>query len=459
VRGHRADPSLVDGRYALVTPQAPRGLGTVWRARDTLLERDVALKEVGERQVLDRARAAARLNHPVPVTVFDVIDDGERPAVVLELVDARPLAEVVEREGPLPERRAAAIGLEVLAGLEAAHAEGLVHGAVGPATVLVGRDGRVRLAGLGILPATAQPDPASDLWGLGAALWFAVEGEPPPHVRDRGRGRAAMLAPLLHDLLDPDPLARPGIGEARARLEEVCSATAATRPLPAPPAVPAARTAPTWPAPAPSPPRRRFPAGSGVAVAVAALVALAAAVVAVAWDDGFPGDPSASPPATDTAAPRATQPGPAGTVPAGWARYQDPDTGFEIPYPPGWTVSRSGTLTDFTDPASGAYLRVDHVQPPGPSAEGAWYDLERRFAAQYPGYRRIRIEPTTYAGYPAAVWEFTYQAGGAALHALDLGFITGDYGFALYFQTHEADWQRMQPVFEAFKAGFRAPSG
>ena len=113
-----------------------------------------------------------------------------------------------------------------------------------------------------------------------------------------------------------------------------------------------------------------------------------------------------------------------------------------------------GSLTDFRDPSTGAYLRVDHVKPPGPSPEGAWRDFEPRFAAENPGYQRIRIEPTTYAGFPAAIWEFTY--GGQ--RAIDLGFVTGTYGFALNFQTDQADWQRLQPVFEAFKAGFRAPA-
>jgi hypothetical protein len=117
-----------------------------------------------------------------------------------------------------------------------------------------------------------------------------------------------------------------------------------------------------------------------------------------------------------------------------------------------------GSLTDFRDPSTGAYLRVDHVQPPGPSPEGAWLDYEPRFAAENSGYRRVRIEPTTFQGLPGAVWEYTYGDGGARLRAVDLGFVTGDYGFALNFQTREADWERLQPVFEAFQAGFRAPA-
>ena len=85
-------------------------------------------------------------------------------------------------------------------------------------------------------------------------------------------------------------------------------------------------------------------------------------------------------------------------------------------------------------------------------------DFEPRFASENAGYRRIRIQPTTYAGFPAAVWEYIYGSAGARLRAVDLGFVTGRYGFALNFQAPEADWDRLQPVFEAFKAGFRAPA-
>ncbi len=135
--------------------------------------------------------------------------------------------------------------------------------------------------------------------------------------------------------------------------------------------------------------------------------------------------------------------------------YVDPSTGFTISHPPGWSVVIDGSLTDFRDPSTGAYLRVDHVQPPGPSPEAAWLDFEPRFAAENAGYQRVRIEPTTFQGFPAAVWEFTYGDG---LRAVDLGFVTDDYGFALNFQAPEADWERLQPVFEAFQAGFRPPA-
>jgi hypothetical protein len=138
--------------------------------------------------------------------------------------------------------------------------------------------------------------------------------------------------------------------------------------------------------------------------------------------------------------------------------YTDPQTGFTIAHPRGWSVRTEGTLTDFRDPDTGAYLRVDHISPPGPSPEGAWFELERSFAAENENYQRIRIEPTTYSGYRAAIWEFTYSSGGAQLHVVDLGFITPRYGFALYFQTRAGDWDRMQSTFQAFKDSFKAPA-
>jgi hypothetical protein len=97
------------------------------------------------------------------------------------------------------------------------------------------------------------------------------------------------------------------------------------------------------------------------------------------------------------------------------------------------------------------------VEPPRPSPEGAWYEYEPKFAADKAAYKRIQITPTTYKGFDAALWEFTYGEGSGARHAVDLGFITGRYGFALNFQTPNSDWERFQPVFERFKASFEAP--
>jgi serine/threonine protein kinase len=567
VPAHRTDARIVAGRYELTDRLGSGGFGVVWRAYDRLLQRDVAVKEVHvpitldepERdalraKILREARAAARLTHPGLVTVFDVVEEDGRPLIVMELVNAPTLAELVDQDGPLTEEGAAAIGCEILDALTVAHAEGIIHRDVKPANVMVHNTGRVQLADFGVAiiddpsvttsgqlagspsymsPEQAQNQPVSpgtDLWGLGATLYFAVEGEPPFEkdgaiatltsvVSDEPRPmqRAHLLAPLLGALLAKDVHERPPVEQVRRQLGDVVEPPEmeetpeplATDPSPtmelsthdvAPPAPPVPPVPPVprvreperapeppppvvavEPVPAPAPERarprqpqraRRRSSGALVAiVAVLAVVALVAVLAATLTGQRDEGTPSASETPTTTtpgqAAPAPQEGGGGGgsggsgatvAVPRDWVSYRDPATGFTVAHPPGWTITTNGTLTDFRDPQSGAYLRIDYRQPPGPSPEGAWFALEPSFAADYPSYQRIRIVPTTYKGYRAAIWEFTYQDGGANLHAVDLGFIAGNYGFALNFQSHAADWEAMQPTFERFKESFKAPS-
>jgi hypothetical protein len=285
---------VVGGRYALTDVLGRGGMGTVWLATDQVLERQVALKEVTfsvdlsdeDRRILRErtmreARAAARLVHPRVTTVYDVVEDGGKPWLVMEHVSARSLQEILEMEGPLAADAVARIGLDVLAALEAAHAAGIVHRDVKPANVLVDRDGGARLTDFGIARATGDstlttggaligspsymaPErangetqgPAVDLWSLGATLYAAVEGHPP---FDRGEAMATLMAvvsehpapmlragplePVLIGLLTKDPARRMMPPEARRLLE-------AAR-VPAGPA-PSAPT-PASPAPAPGP--------------------------------------------------------------------------------------------------------------------------------------------------------------------------------------------------------------
>jgi hypothetical protein len=168
---------------------------------------------------------------------------------------------------------------------------------------------------------------------------------------------------------------------------------------------------------------------------------------------------TAKPAPKATTAPKANAGSRPDGVPRDWESYQDPATGYTIFHPPGWNVVTNGSLTDFRDPRSAAYLRVDYTTSPGPSAVQAWLDFEPRFAAENPNYERVRIDPTTFHGYQAAIWEYTYTGLGTDLRAADLGFVTGSHGFALNFQTRADDWNGMQDVFEAFQASFRAPGG
>ncbi|MEU2930089.1 serine/threonine-protein kinase [Streptomyces sp. NPDC007251] len=282
---------VIAGRYRLLSPLGEGGMGTVWRARDEVLHREVAVKEVRapaglpasdvERMYarLEReARAAARVAGRNVVTVYDVAVEGGRPWIVMELVRGLSLADQLEAEGPLTPQRAAHIGAEVLSALRAAHAAGVLHRDVKPANVLLANDGRVVLTDFGIasvegssaLTMTGEvigspeflaperalgrtPGPESDLWSLGVLLYAAVEGVspfrydtplstlravvdeelPPPR-------RAGPLAGVIEGLLRKDPAERIDAERAEHDLRIVAAggvpspggAQAATAPLP-----------------------------------------------------------------------------------------------------------------------------------------------------------------------------------------------------------------------------------
>ncbi|MFH8408353.1 serine/threonine-protein kinase [Streptomyces sp. NPDC018019] len=265
---------LLAGRYRLAGELGRGGMGVVWRARDELLAREVAVKEVrAPRDLTGRAeellyarleregRAAARIAHRNVVTVYDVVSEGGRPWIVMELVRGLSLAEVLDADGPLAPPRAAGIGAQVLAALRVAHLAGVLHRDVKPGNVLLGNDGRVvltdfgiaRVAGSAALTLTGelvgspeflaperalgqQAGPESDLWSLGVTLYAAVEGHspfrqdtplstlravvderlPPPR-------RAGPLTPVLEGLLRKDPRERLDAAEAQRMLDAVAA--------------------------------------------------------------------------------------------------------------------------------------------------------------------------------------------------------------------------------------------
>lgn len=226
---------VLAGRYRLLSMIGSGGMGSVWHARDELLDRDVAVKEVKvrtdltdeERAILTErtkreARATARLSHPGIITVHDVVEEDGRPCIVMEYVAAGSLQEILERHGPLPVPEVAEIGRQMLSALRAAHAAGILHRDVKPANVLLIRDepravltdfglaqmaGDVTLTQTGLVmgsPAYIAPErargekagPPADLWALGATLYAAVEGRPP---HDRSEVMAALAAVLYED--------------------------------------------------------------------------------------------------------------------------------------------------------------------------------------------------------------------------------------------------------------------
>jgi serine/threonine protein kinase len=278
--GTAADRVLIN-RYALKTPLGRGGMGVVWRAHDVVLGREVAVKEVvfpaslsaaerdaAQARVTREARAAARLNHPGVVTLYDVVPDTGGVFLVMELVEAPTLAELVRVEGPLAPERVAEIGAQLASALEAAHHAGIVHRDVKPADVLVPPSGSAKLADFGVASLTGDPrltttglvigspaymapeqaqgevtGPPADFWALGATLYFAVEGEPP---FDKGSAmatlaavvneapqpmrRAGPLAPLLAALLAKDPQARLSGAKVRAWLAWILVVTPSTPP-------------------------------------------------------------------------------------------------------------------------------------------------------------------------------------------------------------------------------------
>ncbi|WP_314249309.1 serine/threonine-protein kinase [Streptomyces sp. DSM 40907] len=271
---------VISGRYRLLEPIGRGGMGIVWRARDEVLAREVAVKEVRApagleptelerlyRRLEREAWAAARVSHRGVVTVYDVASEGGRPWIVMELVRGLSLADVLEAEGPMTPQRAAHIGEQVLAALRSAHDSGVLHRDVKPGNVLIANDGRVVLGDFGIAtlegssaitmtgevvgspeflaPERAlgrDPGPASDLWALGVMLYAAVEGVspfrqatplntlravvdaelPPPR-------RAGALEPVLEGLLRKDPAERLPAAEA-ARMLRVVGAGGTVRP-------------------------------------------------------------------------------------------------------------------------------------------------------------------------------------------------------------------------------------
>ena len=295
---------LVSGRYRLLSPIGRGAMGIVWRGHDELLDREVAVKEVraaglggggaaglggggaaglggpadglgggpaglgggglhgsdatapgsgaaGDsvyQRTLREAKAAARLNHPGVVTVFDVVEEDGSPWIVMELVPARSLDRAVAEDGPLRPQQAARVGAHLLSALACAHEAGVLHRDVKPGNVLLGPDDRTVLTDFGIATFAGDPaltqagmvfgtpgftaperlrgegaTPASDLWSLGATLYTAVEGRGP---FERAGGSAAImagvvgepaprapssgpLAPVIDALLQADPARRP----------------------------------------------------------------------------------------------------------------------------------------------------------------------------------------------------------------------------------------------------------
>jgi len=267
--------SLIAERYRLIESLGAGGMGRVWLARDEMLRRDVAIKEVippegltaEEREELRlrtmrEARAAARLNDANVVRIYDVVHTEQAPWIVMEYVPSRSLHQVITDDGPLPPERVATIGLAVLSALRAAHSAGVLHRDVKPGNVLLADTGRVVLTDFGLAvfeggdgavtrpglilgsPQYISPEraregisgPESDMWSLGATLYAAVEGRS-PYARATtyatltalateepdAPARAGVLKPVLNALLRKDPKSRAGVAETERLLQRAAA--------------------------------------------------------------------------------------------------------------------------------------------------------------------------------------------------------------------------------------------
>ncbi|MFD9097054.1 serine/threonine-protein kinase [Streptomyces collinus] len=389
---------LVAGRYRLLAKLGHGGMGTVWRAKDETVDREVAVKEprvpdsLPERERANayermrrEARAAARLDHPSVVDVHDVAVVDGRPWIVMELVRGRSLGDALQ-EGTLDAREAARIGLQVLGALEAAHAAGVLHRDVKPDNVLLGRYDRVVLTDFGIAQIEGEtnltdaggfvgspeyiapervlgrrPGPASDLWSLGVVLYTATEGVSPfrrsntpatlqsvlhatPAAPAAARGP---LAEALDGLLRKDPAARPDAARVRTLLEAAANPPAPRSAERTRVAVPTAR------------PRR---VGRKTWLGLGAVVVAAAAVAGyLVLADPF-----------------------AGPLPDGWARRTDTRLGVTLAVPATYQVGHPAkTDTDqsrvsYTDWSGGISVVLDLTR----KSEDSLHEIKSNAVAQ-----------------------------------------------------------------------------
>lgn len=510
-----ASHTLIAGRYQLLEPLGQGGMGRVWRGVDTRLHRPVALKEVVAAdglapaevaelrpRALREARAAARLNHPNVVRVYDIVVSDAVPWIVMEYVPSRSLFQIVADHGPISPRLAAQYGLDVLAALTAAHQVGVLHRDVKPSNVLITETGRAVLTDFGLATIIGDPvmtrsgvvigspsfmaperaadtavGPNADLWSLGATLYFAVQGQS-PYQRPSLLATLAALAsddppfspasgplwPVLAGLLRRDPDVRLPASAVQAMLRDVANPPPAppllppvaraehepaTVPVPVRPTQPAKRARPALPARADQPARRAavLPGAVFTAAVLALLTGLLIWLAPHPFTARYTDRPirAQSSPAAPTASPAPT-PSPvpsdaALVLPAGWHMYLDV-TGFSVAVPKSWTISRRGSIVYFDEPGGGRLLGIDQTDEPQPDPVADWRGKERYRVARgdFPGYRRVRLVAVDYF-LKAADWEFTYLRDGVRLHVNNRGFITSPHrAYGMWWSTPDSQW-------------------
>ena len=270
---------LLAGRYRLRSKIGGGGMGAVWLARDTLLSRDVAVKQVTTTAGLDnesaeeiRARTlregrnAAKLSHPHSIGMYDVALEAGEPWLVMEYFPSRSLAQAMNLADTLPPLEVAQIGAQIAAALAESHAAGIVHRDIKPGNILIADRGDslgiVKISDFGIARAKSDgsdrsdevitgtpayfapevargddPTEASDVFSLGSTLFTVIEGQPPFGIDSDAIAllhrvakaeiyrptRSGPLTDVLLQLLEPDPTRRPTMAQARDALAAVAT--------------------------------------------------------------------------------------------------------------------------------------------------------------------------------------------------------------------------------------------
>ncbi|MFJ9035793.1 serine/threonine-protein kinase [Streptomyces sp. NPDC102406] len=488
-------------------------MGRVWRAVDEMLDRPVAVKEMRidgldpedartrRERTLREARATARIDHPNVVRVYDVVDEGERLWIVMELVDGRSLEQILVADGPLGVAPVAEIGRGLAEALRPVHAGGVLHRDIKPGNVMLERSGRrrVMLTDFGIAAiqdATAltmvgmligSPDymaperisghpqgPPSDLWSLGTTLCAALGGRS-PFSRDttlatlhavlyeepRLPPEAGWLGPLLARLLAKEPEDRPDLEEVLRALTPPAPAAATLdiglrRPA-GPPPTPTLTGAPsgpppaTVPEPAPEPapepgarPSRRR--GALIAAGGALTAGVAVALVLTLPGGGSSGDGAGARGGTSTATSRpptvegtSRPPATPRSLPPGSRR----EAGYAWAPPSGWNrVVKTASEVHYTSP-DGTQELVAQSALAKDDLLATWKKAELD-AHQGQDYEKIRLERTTFRGRPAVVWEYLFTLKGERWHAELLGFEQGaqSYQIGTWYQPRAEDGAR-----------------
>ncbi|MBE1487003.1 hypothetical protein H4W31_002641 [Plantactinospora soyae] len=184
--------------------------------------------------------------------------------------------------------------------------------------------------------------------------------------------------------------------------------------------------------------------------------------------------PAATPPAAATSTPpptpapttaAATQPATTPTgqaaqppLPNGWKIHRD-NTGFSVPVPSNWTISREGPRVKFNDPNSSRFLMIDQTNSPRPDPVADWRSQEGYRKGDYSNYQRVKIVEVKNYWLKAADWEWLHTEGGVRMHVRNRGFVTSSKkAYAIRWDTAESDWAKNLPTFEIIATGFK-PAG